>query len=100
MSRIHEALQRAYLERGGMPVLSDLQVAEPDRVSIPSDSDAKPIVKAEIEIDSITRRAWTPSIASLPTLVDRGTSVEQFRALRSHIYQARFEAPLKTILIA
>jgi len=100
MSRIHEALQRAYLERGRMPVLSDFQVAEPDRVPIPSDSDAEPIVKANIEIDGMTRHAWTPSIASLPTLADRGTSVEQFRALRSHIYQARFEAPLKTILIA
>jgi protein-tyrosine kinase len=100
MSRIHEALQRAYLERGRMPVLSDLQVAEPESVPIPSDTHAEPVVKAEIEIDSIKRHSWTPSMASLPTLADRGASVEQFRALRSHIYQARFEAPLKTILIA
>ena len=26
--------------------------------------------------------------------------MEQFRSLRSHVYQARYEAPLKTILIA
>jgi capsular exopolysaccharide synthesis family protein len=36
----------------------------------------------------------------LPTLAERGAGVEQFRSLRSHVYQARYEAPLKTILIA
>ena len=41
-----------------------------------------------------------PSPASFPTLADRGAGVEQFRSLRSHIYQARYEAPLKTILVA
>lgn len=112
MSRIHEALQRAYLERGRTQVASelqiatdlqaasDLQVAEPDNVSITSVLDPEPIVKAEIEVAKIARHAWAPSIASFPTLADRGASVEQFRGLRSHIYQARYEAPLKTILVA
>lgn len=100
MSRIHEALQRAYLERGRMPVESDLQVAEPDRVPIPPDFPAGPIGKAEIEIDNVARHAWTPSLPSLPALGNRGASVEQFRGLRSNIYQARYESPLKTILIA
>jgi protein-tyrosine kinase len=100
MSRIHEALQRAYLERGRTPVASDLQVAEPDSMAISSVLDPEPIVKAELETDKIVRNAWSPSAASFPTLADRGSSVEQFRGLRSHIYQARYEAPLKTILIA
>ena len=39
-------------------------------------------------------------MASLPTLADRGAGVEQFRSLRSRIYQARYDAPLKTILIS
>jgi capsular exopolysaccharide synthesis family protein len=32
--------------------------------------------------------------------VDRGAAVEQFRSLRSRVQQARYEAPLKTILIS
>jgi protein-tyrosine kinase len=39
-------------------------------------------------------------LASCQLLADRGAGVEQFRRLRSHVYQARYEAPLKTILIA
>lgn len=100
MSRIHEALQRAYLERGRMPVASDFQVAEPENIPTSAVLDPEPIVKAEIEIDKIERQAWTPSLASFPTLADRGASVEQFRGLRSQIYQARYETPLKTILVA
>jgi protein-tyrosine kinase len=100
MSRIHEALQRAYLERGRAQVASDLQVAEPDSLPLSSVLDPEPIVKAEIETDKIVRNKWSPSLTSFPTLADRGSSVEQFRGLRSHIYQARYEAPLKTILIA
>jgi len=38
--------------------------------------------------------------AFLPTLAERGAGVEQFRSLRSRVYQARYEAPLKTILIS
>jgi capsular exopolysaccharide synthesis family protein len=55
---------------------------------------------AEVDLDNITRHPWTPSTISLPTLYDRGAAVEQFRSLRSHIFQARYEAPLKTILVA
>ena len=36
---------------------------------------------------------------SFPTLEDRGAGVEQFRGLRSRIYQFRYETPLKTILV-
>jgi protein-tyrosine kinase len=39
-------------------------------------------------------------MAFLPTLGDRGESIEQFRGLRSQIYQFRDQAPLKTILVS
>lgn len=104
MSRIHEALQRAYLERGRMPMLSDFQVAEPESMAQDNPSPAvmepPPLVDAELGIDSIAQHPWEPVQASFPTLADRGAGVEQFRALRSHVYQARYEAPLKSILIA
>jgi protein-tyrosine kinase len=106
MSRIHEALQRAYLERGRTPVLADFPIAEPDPArpeELTQSSaifDDQPVAKAELELENVTRHAWKPVFPSFPTLADRGAGVEQFRSLRSHVYQARYEAPLKSILIA
>jgi protein-tyrosine kinase len=99
MSRIHEALQRAYLERGKAPISSDIQVVEPMSTSN-FEVEEPPVAKAEVPLENIAKRTWNPSVASLPTLADRGAGVEQFRSLRSHVYQARYEAPLKTILVA
>jgi protein-tyrosine kinase len=55
---------------------------------------------AGIALEQIKQYQWTPDLASFPTLADRGKGVEQFRSLRSRIYQARYEAPLKTLLIS
>jgi protein-tyrosine kinase len=97
MSSIHEALQRAYLERGKSPFPVDDQVDGPQAATIIEEPlVAKPVV----DIDIVARHPWQPITASLPTLGDRGACVEQFRSLRSHVYQARYEAPLKTILVA
>jgi len=103
MSRIHEALQRAYLERGRTPVLSDFQVAEPEPIQPPpvdTELEGPPPTPTEIDLGEVTRHEWKPLLESLPTLEDRGAGVEQFRGLRSHVYQARYEASLKTLLIA
>ena len=117
MSRIHEALQRAYLERGKSPISSDIQVVEPMADSSYEDSPAPRIEpridprietrveprvepRSEVVLENVAQYRWNPALASFPTLAERGAGVEQFRALRSHIYQARYEAPLKTILIA
>jgi capsular exopolysaccharide synthesis family protein len=97
MSRIHEALQRAYLERGKVPVLPEIRIAEPEDIPV---LEPEPLVRAEIALEDIPQNSWSPSKESFPTLADRGAGVEQFRGLRSHVYQARYEAPLKTILIA
>ena len=97
MSRIHEALQRAYLERGKVPVLGDSQIAEPESILV---SEPEPSVRPEIVLEDIPQHSWRPSTEYFPTLADRGAGVEQFRSLRSHVYQARYEAPLKTVLIA
>jgi capsular exopolysaccharide synthesis family protein len=97
MSRIHEALQRAYLERGKMSNLAEIQIDEPESLPV---LEPISVAKSEIVIEDIPRNAWKPSLPSLPTLLDRGAGVEQFRSLRSHIYQSRYETPLKTILVA
>jgi protein-tyrosine kinase len=97
MSRIHEALQRAYRERGKMPVSEDRQVAELTIASVPNEPQ---FVKPELVLENIARHPWKPIATTFPTLTDRGAGVEQFRRLRSHIYQAHAESPLKTILVA
>jgi capsular exopolysaccharide synthesis family protein len=97
MSRIHEALQRAYLERGKMSNLAEIPLNDPESIPV---LEPIPVAKSEIIVEDIPRHAWKPSLPSLPTLMDRGTGVEQFRSLRSHIYQSRYETPLKTILVA
>jgi protein-tyrosine kinase len=97
MSRIHEALQRAYRERGTLPVAEIKHVAEPNIAPI---AEAPSTVKAEFVLENIARHPWKPFIASFPTLAARGAGIEQFRRLRSRVYEAQFEAPLKTILMA
>ncbi len=97
MSRIYEALQRADLERRAAQELGVEQPAE--QVVAPDIEEPQP-AKAFLVLDNIVQHPWSPSLASFPTLADRGPGVEQFRSLRSRIYQARYEAPLKTILIS
>src|ERR1039458_6362014 len=97
MSRIHEALQKAYRERMTLPTLKNDQLHEP---TITSALEESPLFKSDLALQHIARHPWKPDIPSLPTLTDRGVGVEQFRSLRSHIYQAHYEAPLKTILVA
>ncbi len=97
MSRIHEALQRADRERKTAPASEDNRVAEP--VVIPGIEEPPPAT-VDILLENIAQHPWRPSIASFPTLAERGAGVEQFRSLRSRIYQARYEAPLKTILLS
>jgi capsular exopolysaccharide synthesis family protein len=109
MSRIHEALQRAYLERGKAPSSGNIQVVEPmvdshyeDPAAPNYEEPAAPKVEPRVEVvlENVAKKRWNPSLTSFPTLAERGAGVEQFRSLRSHVYQARYEAPLKTILIA
>jgi capsular exopolysaccharide synthesis family protein len=97
MSRIYEALQRADFERRAAQELEAEEPAEP--IAAP-DIEEPPSAKAFVVLENIVQHSWSPSLASFPTLADRGSGVEQFRTLRSRIYQARYEAPLKTILIS
>jgi protein-tyrosine kinase len=97
MSRIFEALQRAELERQTAPPSANDKAADP--AVIPAIEEPPP-AKAEVVLDGIAHYPWKPTIAAFPTLADRGEGVEQFRSLRSRIFQARYEAPLKTILVS
>jgi capsular exopolysaccharide synthesis family protein len=97
MSRIYDALQRANLERKSAPVTDAAEIAEPVHASGVAD---QPAVKAAVNLEKVALYPWNPSIASLPTLGDRGEGIEQFRGLRSQFYEFRDQGPLKTILIS
>src|SRR5580692_1840816 len=98
MSHIYEALQRADRERKIAQEPEPKHVAEP--IFVAPRIEEPPAAKSNVVLDNIAQHLWKPSIISFPTLAERGAGVEQFRSLRSRLYQARYEAPLKTILIS
>jgi capsular exopolysaccharide synthesis family protein len=57
-------------------------------------------IEAGVSLENTVLHTWKPSLVSLPTLGDRGEGIEQFRGLRSQIYQFRDQNPLKTILVS
>ncbi|MGA3160841.1 MAG: CpsD/CapB family tyrosine-protein kinase [Terracidiphilus sp.] len=97
MSRIYDALQRADLERKAAQGTDTPRTAETPTFS---GAEALPSIKADVIIENIPQYSWKPSKDFLPTLGDRGENIEQFRGLRSQLYQYRDEIKLKTILIS
>jgi capsular exopolysaccharide synthesis family protein len=53
-----------------------------------------------LDLNKVPRHVWTPSYSQLPALLQRGPAVEQFRSLRSRIYELRDISPMKSILIS
>ena len=97
MSRIYDALQRADSERKTAQGMDATRF--PEQSPVPG-AEALPSIKAEVNTEKITLYPWKPSMAFFPTLCDRGESIEQFRGLRSQLYQLRDQAQLKTILVS
>src|SRR5215469_9591775 len=97
MSRIYEALEKAESER------ATASTSEKDHgictVTMPFEEE-QPSVTTTQPFDSIPMRPWKPCEAALPTLADSGVAVEQFRSLRSSLYQMRAQISLKTIIIS
>jgi capsular exopolysaccharide synthesis family protein len=97
MIPIYEALKRAEAERkaaqpSNLPVEAEMLVSAPVEVQSP--------VSTEITLDDVAVHTWNPDIKKLPALEGRGANVEQFRTLRSRIYQICDKEPLKSILIS
>jgi protein-tyrosine kinase len=126
MSRIYEALQKAESERKserrepelGIPdepasATMTTAVADPDdavfamprfaEAPIVTDSYIEPTLRMggdSLDLSRIVARPWALSLAQLPSLLERGPAVEQFRSLRSRIFELRDISPLKTILVS
>jgi protein-tyrosine kinase len=123
MSRIYEALQKAESERQ-----QERQEREPDSLEQPvaapslrvaaalaeydaaaavapkvSPLDAPPSAaeyRSGIDWNAIEKRPWALSLEHLPALQERGPSVEQFRSLRSRLFELRGIKPLKSVLVS
>jgi protein-tyrosine kinase len=122
MSRIYEALQKAESERqlerrepeprtpeqqansGTMAAAAvadhEERVAEPHFAEAYRESSAPWANTDGLDMSKIQARPWAPSLPLLPSLLDRGPAVEQFRSLRSRIFELRDISPLKTILVS
>ena len=55
---------------------------------------------APVDFSEVQRLPWAPANPYLPALEERGAHVEQFRSLRSHIFEARDATPLKSIVVS
>ncbi len=97
MSYIYEALLRAERERQSrQPGPADPQPAPaPGMETVPA-----PPEEFDLATAPIPQYDWNLFVPSFPTLAKYGRGLEQFRTLRSHIYQARNELPIKTILVS
>jgi protein-tyrosine kinase len=122
MSRIYEALQKAESERQldrreqevqveEQPVMTTPRssaVAEIEPLVVPapivvetfSKSSERRVGTESLDLNQIVARPWVPSMGQLPSLQERGTAVEQFRSLRSRIFELRDIKPLKSILVS
>jgi protein-tyrosine kinase len=130
MSRIYEALQKAESERKlerretepRLPehpvsaaigaaaavaepddaVFTEPRFTEPPMVTEPyAEPPAYRVVAGEsLDLSKIPARPWALSLPQLPALLERGPAVEQFRSLRSRIFELRDISPLKTILVS
>ena len=130
MSRIYEALQKAESERAldkrdreprtpeqvaaptppsDFEPLAQTVVAEAEYEAPAPAAPVRPryaapaaatVTNAPLDLSKIERRPWSPAFAQLPSLLHRGPAVEQFRSLRSRIFELRDVSPLKSILVS
>jgi len=117
MSRIYEALQKAESERKldrteneprvpaeRLDTRSAVAAAEyetPSSFAAPHTTEfSGEATSGGLNLEAIPRYAWNPSISRLPSLLDRGPAIEQFRSLRSRVYELRDIRPIKSILVS
>lgn len=120
MSRIYEALQKAEAERlieresplREQPVESEAPfpdaAVETSSVetssswpheAYPEPEPMLPVESKSFDLERIARVPWAPIPQRLPSLMERGLAVEQFRSLRSRLFELRDIRPLKSILV-
>jgi protein-tyrosine kinase len=61
---------------------------------------AAPVDPPALDLAGIRSCTWSPRLHQLPALEERGSAVEQFRSLRSRMYEFRDLNKLKSILVS
>lgn len=97
MNRTHNAVPEAEL---GRKIGLRAEVKETASPFAAHNAEELLPIKSDAFLDNIALHPWRPAMDYFPTLADRGESIEQFRGLRSQIYQFLDQGPLKTILIS
>ena len=128
MSRIYEALQKAESERKTerrgpeervpeQAVAAEVFAAGPLAETVVSEAEYEDAAHAvppafypeppvgrfsaeSLDLSQIVARPWLLSLKQLPALLQRGPAVEQFRSLRSRLFELRDIKPLKSILVS
>jgi capsular exopolysaccharide synthesis family protein len=112
MSRIHEALKKAEQERAsgqGVPLeaqpLGEMPVA-PNSSGMPGTSAAAPHYAPQFTFETLLARStpasWQPDPRTMLFFQqqEHAPGMEEFRTLRSRLYQMREKMPLKKLLIS
>ena len=100
MSRIYDALQRVELERKAAEGMNS-SAEKAATISAAPAHNVKAGTPPGISFTAVTKTKWTPQLSELPALGSRGPEVEQFRSLRSRMFEFQGqELPFKSILIS
>jgi capsular exopolysaccharide synthesis family protein len=98
MSCIYEALKRAESEQGQVRTFDTHPVEETAEFR-PGGPFPSPEGLQAFPTD-VPCGPWKPDLNQLPTMHDHGPGVEQFRSLRSRVYQVRDHQSLTSILVS
>ena len=115
MSRIHDALKKAEQERNGTRSPGAVDVASPPLVTTGPDAPAlvetpgaasrTGRVAEAVTLETLQSRVavanWKPDPKKIIAYhaADSGLGTEEFRSLRSRLYQSRDSGPLRTVLV-
>lgn len=102
MSRIYDALRKAEEEKQSLveETSSTAAAAAPVPVvqtpverALPTSASVRP------SIGTVSSASWNPNLKKLPALVGFDSGAEEFRRLRSRLYQFRDSQPIKSLLV-
>jgi general secretion pathway protein A len=97
MSHIYEALERAELDRKNA---ASSEIPMPAfHATVPFEVASVAVSEPEV-LPNVAEHAWEPSSPFVPTIEDHNSAIEQFRSLRSNIYQLRDQGKLKIIVVS
>jgi protein-tyrosine kinase len=104
VSRIHEALKRAEQDRAAAQGVQLESGPAADVSAMPSAISAVPSLSRQLTHETLLSRCapttWSPDVKTMLFYnSEQGPGTEEFRTLRSRLYQMREKQPLKKILV-